>query len=343
MSPPVLEPVADLAEFREEWVELGAASGNPFASWEFLEAWWRHFGEAGSLAARAVRSGEGRLVAILPLYWWRRRPLSVLRFLGHGPGDRLGPICAAEDREQALQGLYLALIELQPDVLLGEQLAGEERWCGLLAARSLSREGSPVLRFADRSWEELLASWSSNFREQVRRKERKLERTRGLVLRTGVDATLAADLDLLFRLHRARWRGGSSFEAAEPFHREFALRAHERGWLRLRFLELDGSPAAAWYGLHFGSAQWYYQLGRDPVLDRESVGLVLLSDSIRAALREGAREYRFGRGGEAYKYRFASEDPGLETIGLGRSARGALALAAAAGARSLRRGASRSK
>jgi CelD/BcsL family acetyltransferase involved in cellulose biosynthesis len=44
------------------------------------------------------------------------------------------------------------------------------------------------------------------------------------------------------------------------------------------------------------------------------VGLVLLAHSIRAALEDGLDEYRFLRGAEPYKYRFADEDPGLETI-----------------------------
>ena len=94
---------------------------------------------------------------------------------------------------------------------------------------------------------------------------------------------------------------------------------------------------AAWYGLRFGGADWYYQLGRDPAFDRESVGFVLLAHTIREAVADGMGEYRFGRGGESYKYRFATDDPGLETIGLGFSAPGVAALAAASAARAIRK------
>jgi hypothetical protein len=44
-------------------------------------------------------------------------------------------------------------------------------------------------------------------------------------------------------------------------------------------------------------------------------------------------EYRFLRGGEAYKYRFANLDPGVETIGLARGVAPRAILAAVPAAR----------
>ena len=134
---------------------------------------------------------------------------------------------------------------------------------------------------------------------------------------------------MLFALHRAaRGRADSSFAgAAAAFHREFAAYALAHGWLRLWFLELDGRPRAAWYGFRFAGVESYYQAGRDPECRDASVGFVLLAHSIRAALDDGIREYRFLRGDEPYKYRFAESDPGLESIAVahGASARSALA------------------
>jgi CelD/BcsL family acetyltransferase involved in cellulose biosynthesis len=263
-----------------------------------------------------------------------------VRLLGHGAGDELGPVCAPGDRGAAADALRRALRVTRAHVFVGEQLRGDAGWTPLLGGRVLTREGSPVTPLEGRSWNDLLAARSSNFREQVRRRERKLAREHELRYRLTADASsLAADLDVLFALHRASRAAGSSFggRAAEAFHRDFAALALERGWLRLWTLELDGVPAAAWYGFRFEDAESYYQLGRDPAFDRLSVGFVLLSHTIRAALEDGAREYRFLRGGESYKYRFADSDPGLETIGLARGPLGAVALAAASGARAVRR------
>ena len=119
----------------------------------------------------------------------------------------------------------------------------------------LRGEPSPVLPVDGRSFDEYLASRSRNLREQVRRRERKLARERDLVFRLADDPEpLDEDFGTLIRLHDARWggdRAGAFAGPREGFHREFARRALERGWLRLWIMEVDGRPAAAWYGLRF--------------------------------------------------------------------------------------------
>ncbi|MEA2423549.1 MAG: hypothetical protein QOF55_2648, partial [Thermoleophilaceae bacterium] len=174
--------------------------------------------------------------------------------------------------------------------------------------------------------------------EQVRRRERKLRREHEVDVRLSDGDRLDADLDALFRLHEARWSEGESEAltgARERFHRDFARRALERGWLRLWVLEADGAPRAAWYGFRFAAMEWYYQSGRDPEWERQSVGFVLMSHTIKQAFDDGMLEYRLLRGGEEYKSRFSSDDPGLETVALPRGAIGRGALLAARAARSM--------
>jgi CelD/BcsL family acetyltransferase involved in cellulose biosynthesis len=292
-----------------EWARLAEASGNVFATPEWVETWWRHLGRG---RAETIE----REWLVLPLELRRLGPVVVARLAGHGPGDELGPVCARADRARAAEELD----GLRADVFLGEQLPGDVSWPG----RVLRRGGSPVLRFDGRSWDELLASWSSSLRQKARRESRRLE----LRPRLADRATLDRDLDLLFRLHRARWRRETGFTRHEAFHRDFARVALERGWLRLWIVEAEGAPAAAWHGFRYAGAESYYQAGRDPAWDRYSIGFLVLLHSIRAALEDGAREYRFLRGGEEYKYRFATHDPGLVTVGLGLTPLGRAALAA---------------
>jgi CelD/BcsL family acetyltransferase involved in cellulose biosynthesis len=96
-------------------------------------------------------------------------------------------------------------------------------------------------------------------------------------------------------------------------------------------------PIAAWHGFHVGGVTSYYQAGRDPAHARLSAGFVLLAHTLRAAIDEGAREYRFGRGAEDFKYRFTDDDPGLESVVLARTARGRAAVALARTAQKMRR------
>jgi CelD/BcsL family acetyltransferase involved in cellulose biosynthesis len=325
-----LDPIESLDSLEEEWNALAAETGNIFATWEWASIWWRHFGRGRDLLARACYTSDNRLFAILPLYLSAARPLRIARFLGHRESDHLGPICRESDRAEAGRALLETLRRLRLDLFVGENMPAHQGWSALLGAKVLRRTGSPVLRFHGASWDELLAARSANFREQVRRRERKLRREHEVCFRLTDDPErLHQDLDILFSLHSARWKGGGLFTSrSEGFHREFAACAMERGWLRLWILELDGEPASAWYGFRFGDAESYYQAGRDPAWSGSSVGFVLLAHTIREALEDGVGEYRFLEGGEDYKYRFTKEDPGLETIGLAQTLAGAAALGA---------------
>jgi CelD/BcsL family acetyltransferase involved in cellulose biosynthesis len=332
-----LEPVKDLEQLAGEWPALAERTGNLFATWEWQSLWWRHFGGSRPLLARACRREDGSLAGILPLYLGSRRPLPVVRFLGSGSGDRLGPICASGDRPRIAQALRAALSDdLGGALLLGEQLPADEGWSGLLGAAVLTEEASPVLRFETGGWDEFMAAQRPSQRKKICYEERRLEREHGLRFRLVERAgELPAALDALFTLHHARGgqKGSTAFAGAEPFHRAFAGQALERGWLRLWLLELEGRPAAAWYGFRFAGVDWHYQSGRDPSWDRFSVGSVMQVHTIRDCLESGLREYRFLRGGESYKQRLANFDPGLETLALPAGPAGHAAIAAARAAR----------
>jgi CelD/BcsL family acetyltransferase involved in cellulose biosynthesis len=324
-----LERLDFLEASREEWTRLAEASGNVFLTWEWIATWWKHFGAGRPHLAMVCREAAGRVVAILPLVVAKRGPLKVVRFMGHGPADELGPVCASEDRPRAARAMSGALAEADGDLFLGEQLPGNSDWSGWAGGKTVRWEASPVIHSTGRGWEGYLSSKSANFREQVRARERRLLRRHELTYRLASDpGRLQADLDVLFSLHHARWRGRASAFQWEAFHREFASAALERGWLRLWFLELDGRPAAAWYGFRFSDVEAFYQSGRDPRWERASLGFVLLAHSIREALDDGIREYRLLRGDEPYKYRFAGTDPGVITVAVGRGALGSAAVTA---------------
>jgi CelD/BcsL family acetyltransferase involved in cellulose biosynthesis len=329
-EPLVVEPIESLDAVRDEWFALAEAGGNVFSTWEWASTWWRPRGHDRLLLLHACRGAGGRLAAILPLYLASARSVRVARFIGHGPADELGPVCAPADRRAATRALGEAAVRTRLGVLFAELLPGPYPWRAELGGKVVRREASPTLSLD--GWEQYLAGRSANFRQQVRARERRLARDHALAFRLADDPSrLDNDLGLLFRLHAARWGAPSPFLRWRQFHAEFARVALERGWLRLWFLELDGRPAAAWYGFRFGRVESYYQAGRDLARNDASVGFVLLAHTIREAASDGMREYRFLRGGEPFKSRFADADPGLETVVVTRGVRGRLAGAAAAG------------
>ena len=310
----------------------GELSGNVFSTWEWATVWWRHFGDGSKPLTAALRTGE-ETVAILPLYLGFERPVRVARFIGHGAGDELGPVRAAGDgrAEAALPG---SAGELGWDVLAGRPAAGRRarRAPGRPAAAARFQPGrGPELRQLGRlprhaQLELPLAGAAQGAQAGPReRHDLPAQRRPGAAL----EPTSARCSSCTRRAGRASPRERSP-AAAWPSTGISRAVAQERGWLRLWLAEIEGRAVAAWYGFRFGGADWYYQFGRDPEWDKASVGLVLLAHTVRDAVEAGQREYRLLRGGESYKERFATGDPGIETVAVPRGARGRLAVGAAA-------------
>jgi CelD/BcsL family acetyltransferase involved in cellulose biosynthesis len=325
-----IEEVESPESLAAEWARLAEASGNVFGTWEWLSLWWQHYGDGRRLRVVACRSG-GELVAILPLYMWLNRRLRIARFLGHGPGDELGPVCAPEQRPLAAEALRRVTDEWGVHLLVADRMPGDTDWRGLLGGRQLEREGSPRIAFASDSWEDFLATKSRNFRQQTGRHRRRLEGRYETSFRLVESEGLERDLDAFFALHLARWEGAHSDFAGpdRAFQQAFAVRAQELGWLRLWLVELDGKPAAAAYVLRFAGRDAIYQTGRDPAYAKERIGQILLAHVVRDAIEDGIREFRLLRGDQEHKQRYATADPGVESVGVpsGRVAAAALSLA----------------
>ena len=338
MEPLDLELPVDLEDIREDWTALAEQTGNIFSTWDWNSISWRHFGSGRTPLAIACRSRDGRVVAVLPFYVWRERPLRVVRLIGHQVGDQLGPICRPGDRAAVAAAIVDALSLYRADIFVGEHLPVAEGWSSLLGGQILMSGESPTLRLDGRSWDDFLASRSQNLRSKVRGGERRLMRGHEIRYRLTTNrGQLNEDLDVLFALHSARWVGErTTFMRYQSFHREFAARALDRGWLRLWLLEIDGQPRAAWYGFRFAGIESFYQGGRDPGWDVDSLGFIILVHSIREALGDGMSEYRFLRGGESYKYRFANSDRDVETFAITHGFASRAALAAARVARKSR-------
>jgi CelD/BcsL family acetyltransferase involved in cellulose biosynthesis len=327
-----LDRIGGIDEARAEWERLAAASGCPFATVEWTEAWLEH--AAGPYVPHVFLAREpgGRAVAIVPLVIARGRYVRKARFLGFRAANQVGPICAPEDAELGAEALRLAIAATRRDwdVLLAENLPGTG-WTERMGGTVIAGKGSPIVRGPWKSWDDYLASRTRNLRSELRRKERRLQE-QGLthtIIRAPEE--LEPALDTLFELHRGRWGSEASpfFSGLETFHRAFATAAFARGWVRLHVLEIDGRPVAANYSLRFGETEWSYQLGRDLRLEHASVGLIGCAIAVREAFAEGASEFKLGPGAQPYKLRLANADSTLETVGIAHGLRGRASLLAA--------------
>lgn len=319
---------AGLFESKRDWEGLftQAAMRNPFLSWEWMAAWWRHLGR-GKLHLLFVRR-QGALIGIAPLYVKQIRlaglPFRALSFLGDEAvgSDHLDFLSRSGCEEEAAEAIvqawlkgprdwdFIALRHMAQDSPHAARLLrlSEQGW------RVQKREGEvcPFLPLAP-TWEAFLNRLSSSMRYTVRRKIRNLEKEHRVELMMIDDLREGRPgMERLIGLHQKRWedRGGSDAFVADvklPFHRETAEAFFQKGAARLFFLKADGETVAALYGFVSGERFFYYQAGFNPSWKEKSVGMVLMAKCIETAIKQGWREFDFLRGPEEYKSHWTSD------------------------------------
>jgi CelD/BcsL family acetyltransferase involved in cellulose biosynthesis len=86
-----------------------------------------------------------------------------------------------------------------------------------------------------------------------------------------------------------------------------AQRMLERGQLRMSWLSLDGTPAAAEYHFADNKATYAYQGGVDPDRLNDEPGRLSTILCLRRAIDEGHKRFDFLRGDEPYKAHWRAE------------------------------------
>jgi hypothetical protein len=268
----------------------------------------------------SARANDRRLIGIAPWYLDRAAIQgNVLRWLGSGEvcTDHLSLICLRENQQQVAAAvahelaanlddwdrLDLGAVDANDEAIDELMFAFEERDC--IVSRHAA-DSCWVLELPS-SWDDYLASISKSHRKQLRQLERRvLDSDRAHWHQVAAASDLAMAWDVLVDLHQRRRRsmGEPGCFASRPFHdfhREMTQRLLARGQLRMSWLELDGTPAAAEYHLARARATYAYQGGVDPDRLGEEPGRLSTILFLRAAVGEGQSRIDFLRGDEPYK------------------------------------------
>jgi CelD/BcsL family acetyltransferase involved in cellulose biosynthesis len=339
-----VENADEFDRLRGEWnalLEESAANG-VFLTFEWLRTWWKHLAGGRKLSMVALRndSNDGNdgnnLVGLAPLAirpagLQRLFPFRCSEFLGSGTAgsDYLDLIVQKTSEDEVVEALVKYFSSTNRMLEFGQLKAGS---LAARLARSLERRGwrstttpvgtCPKIDLRGHTWTSYLANLTSEHRYNVRRKTNALSKNFAVTFeRVETEAQRGPALRALIDLHRKRWLEHGASDAFHTaghlaFHEEFTRLALERGWLRLDILRLNGQPASAIYALRYGPSFSFYQSGFDPQYGKYSVGLVAMAMSIQSAIAEGAEEYDFLHGTEAYKFHWAAGSRDLERIQL---------------------------
>lgn len=296
-----------------QWWELWrrCPSATPFQTPAWLLPWWRHFAP-GKLAAIAVWR-EAHLVGLAPFYLENREDTTRLLPVGIALSDYLDLLIEPRMENEAVALIFEAGLTLCWDRWEFEELPPEALAATLACPDTMANEAEdqsacPVIALA--GGDDLTGCVPARRRRQLRRAHAAAARRGAVSIET---ASSHEFLDHLFRLHGVRWaeRGEAGIvrdKLVRDFHREALAALSDAGLARCYQFRIGGSIAGAYYGMCHGRRAYAYLGGFDPAFSEESPGSILTGHAIAEAIREGAAEFHFLRGREAYKYSWGATD-----------------------------------
>lgn len=334
-----------LESLRSEWDALALHDPRDgfFRSASWYLSWMRWLRPDCRPQVILVRAADGKIVGLAPLCGLRFNDLGFsLRSVGFGgrevvSGDFLDVLSVPELRPQVLAAVLECLSmrrDLWSMLIFGEMLVGGdlhaavEAWA-LRNGYGLRRQEERICPYAmlPETFDQYLSCFSPATRYHIRRRTRDLLERQGARIETCSDpAQVSVGVDLLVRLHVARWgHVGEPGTLGRPGFASFLRQLHSSppagATCKLYLLKHDGSAVAALLVFHFGPSALYYQAGWDPEspLHRFSPGVVLMAHSIRDAISNGVRYYEFLQGDEAYKFHWTTSYRKTNTLLVART------------------------
>lgn len=332
----VIRTADGLNQLRDQWDHLLQRSvrNEIFLTHDWQTCWWETFGDQRRLLVIVVRDETGTIRGIAPFYLEGDTGQCVARLIGGTDvSDYLDIIVEAGHERQVLGSVlsYLDSSDRDWDILdlhcvrensaslkVIPEFASRFGWKTEMALE----EYCPVIALPN-DWEEYLAGLDKKDRHELRRKMRRLENMgdspRFYEIIGGEDLDQAVSRFL--SLHRASAQSKMHFmtRQMETFFRRITALLLDRGWLKLWFLDIGGSPVAGVLAFDYNGNIQLYNSGYNPDYSQLSVGVVLLAYAIRESIAHGKREFDFLRGSESYKYDFGAKDTNIYSLLVVRS------------------------
>jgi CelD/BcsL family acetyltransferase involved in cellulose biosynthesis len=333
LSSELISDLRSLEALQSEWDALAVACALPLMAPGWVMPWWRHVAPANAEPRSiAVRDG-GELIGLAPFYVARERRHRIdYRLPGIELAARLSPLATAgrEWDVAAAAAQLLADCQPRPDAIALEGMpvtspwpaALRDHWPGVRrpVVRQYLVQGAPTLSLGQPSYEEWLASKSSNFRSQMRRLRRQFAAAGG-VARISTGETARSDIDAFMRLHAGRWEGRGNSGIVAVGDRLSGMLAMVAGThpdssrLRLWMLEIENEPISAQLFMAAGGEVAYVNGGWDERFARLKPAMLGILHAIEDAFARGERRMDLGGGEQSYKQRFADgNDPVAWTI-----------------------------
>jgi CelD/BcsL family acetyltransferase involved in cellulose biosynthesis len=280
----------------------------------WLRVWWTIFSNESSPYICSVRD-NGRLIGIAPLLV----DGDEARFIGDpdvcdyqdfivapGRGQEFFDTLIDHIRREGVRGLDLNAARGDSKALTELVAVARRLEC------EVSCEPEDVTFELDlpTSWNAFLGMLTGKQRHEVRRKFRRLHEAGEINYRVVEDFRDVADeMETFLALFGLSRSDKSAFMTSQmaTYFRSLAETMSQENLLKLFFLDLDGTPAAAVMCFDYNNTMYLYNNGYDGRFSSLSVGLLSKVLAIRESILRGRKKYDFLKGTEEYKHRLAGK------------------------------------
>ena len=280
----------------------------------WLKVWWGEFGSARAPYLWSVWH-EDELIGIAPLMI----EAETARLMGDSDVCDYLDVIVAPGRETEFfavllqylrqQGVArLDLDSLRADSMTFNHLTAAAKRLNY-AVHSEPQDVSMELELPA-SWDDFLKQLTGKERHEIRRKLRRLNEAARVNFRVVESrADVSKEIDLFLDLFKSNRADKSDFmtDQRASFFRSLANAMAETRILKLFFLELDETPAAAVMCFDYRSTVYLYNNGYDNQYRSLSVGLLSKIYTIQDSIQRGKNMYDFLKGTEAYKHRLGGK------------------------------------
>ena len=324
-----INQIEELSSYRLVWNSLFPRTRNAtfFQTIDWLETYWKHYGEDQKLRVLIVYCDENTPVGILPLCVrkdkYKLGTLRVLTYPLHNWGTFFGPI-GPNPTATLLTGLqHIQQTERNWDVCDLRWIATDQTDFGR-TSRAMNQVGMKPKKkiwattavIDERcGWEDYFASRTSKWRNNYRRNEKRLAKQGEVEFiryrpQGGFEDAQDVRMDLYddcLEVAGNSWQSTSK-DGTTLTHsstNEFLIDAHQLavklGMLDLSLLKVSGKPAAFAYNYHCNGNVFGLRTGFDSDFMSCGIGNVLQVRTIQASFESGDVRFDLGPGSLEYK------------------------------------------
>lgn len=329
----------DLSYVRCNWHRLWESTPGAtfFQTLEWLQIYWKHFGEDKLLRVLLVLDGQ-RLVGVVPLVVVKEPTrLGKVRVLTYPLADWGTHFSVLAENPLQTLGRALQHIQETPrnwDMIDLRWLAEEDMEVNLTSDAMTEAGYSPnpgvwketVFIDFDGTWDDYLRSRSPKLRSDIRRKLKKFDQTGRIHLeRYRPQGRVAGDCDPRWDLYEQAtaiaeksWQGHSttgttiSHRPIRRYIKDCHVAATDLGMLDLAMLYLDGKPIGFCYNYCSNGRIFGLRRGDAPEAREHGLGTVLTAILIRDSFERGDKSLDMGPGSFEAKRRWMTR---IATVG----------------------------